>query len=310
MPRNIPIGLLQRIQSGATTLTELFEVQPRYGNPIYLTKYVCPIEYEGNGYLSKPGVALQRLATSADLAPDNSEIIASFLPGVVEEGDMYGRRFDGGRYKRTIVDSLRLDLGGYVFQTGTVGNVVVIDGIFRAELRSLSQALQGVIGKTLSATCRHKRVGDSNCRFNLDTVQLGTNIPFKLSNTIVNVGNQLMVQAAGMDIYPNDWFTDGVFTVTSGKNTGFSIDVLSHTTSDGFGTFVLQEPAGFDFAVGDTFSVTAGCNRKTTIIIEDELWHCRNKFRNDAMPLGNMVNFGGEPYCIGPNKQSEYQGNP
>jgi hypothetical protein len=64
--------------------------------------------------------------------------------------------------------------------------------------------------------------------------------------------------------------------MTSGLNSGFA-RVVSQWGGASFG---LLNPLPFDVAPGDTFSVTAGCNKS--------LGNCA--------AFGNSVNFGGNPY--------------
>jgi uncharacterized phage protein (TIGR02218 family) len=59
-----------------------------------------------------------------------------------------------------------------------------------------------------------------------------------------------LVQYAG-------WFDLGVVTMTSGANEGQSRTVKQHT----YGELVVLQPWGFPVAIGDTFSISAGCNK-------------------------------------------------
>ena len=72
-------------------------------------------------------------------------------------------------------------------------------------------------------------------------------------------------------------FTLGTLTMTSGLNSGFSRLVSSW---DGSSNFTLMSPFPFNVAIGDTFSVTAGCRKTQT----------------DCTAFGNLVNYGGQPF--------------
>lgn len=94
---------------------------------------------------------------------------------------------------------------------------------------------------------------------------------------------------------PDGFFSFGVITFTSGKNNGVQREVKQHTSSGANPqTFILYEPLPFDLQVGDTFTVTAGCDKTLT--------HCRDKFNNtynrraeDFVPGQDaLMKFGGQ----------------
>jgi hypothetical protein len=79
------------------------------------------------------------------------------------------------------------------------------------------------------------------------------------------------------------YFDYGVMTMTSGANDGLSMEVKSYTV----GQIVLQLPFPYAVAVGDSYSLTAGCDRSFTT--------CKDRF-------SNVLNFRGEPYVPGLDK--------
>jgi len=94
---------------------------------------------------------------------------------------------------------------------------------------------------------------------------------------------------------PDGFFTFGVIKFTSGKNNGVEREVKQHTSSGANPqSFLLYEPLPFDLQAGDTFTVTAGCDKT--------LPHCRDKFNNtynrraeDFVPGQDaLMKFGGQ----------------
>jgi hypothetical protein len=79
------------------------------------------------------------------------------------------------------------------------------------------------------------------------------------------------------------YFDYGVLTFTTGLNTGLSMEVKSYTV----GQIVLQLPFPYAVAAGDTYSLTAGCDRSFAT--------CKDRFNN-------VLNFRGEPYVPGLDK--------
>jgi len=79
------------------------------------------------------------------------------------------------------------------------------------------------------------------------------------------------------------YFDFGIMTMTSGLSNGFRSDVLSYVP----GQWTLQLPFPYTVAIGDTYSMVAGCDKSIST--------CINRF-------GNAVNFRGEPYLPGIDK--------
>ena len=117
------------------------------------------------------------------------------------------------------------------------------------------------------ASCRH-RLFDSRC-----TLSAGSFTGTGTAGVGSTRGNILAtVSAPG----GSATYTLGTLTMTSGANSGFS-RVVSHW---GGGAFTLLSPFPMDVAAGDTFSVTAGCDKSLAT----------------CAAFSNTVNFGGSPY--------------
>ncbi len=77
------------------------------------------------------------------------------------------------------------------------------------------------------------------------------------------------------------YFTSGKVTFTSGKNQGLSMEVKGYVP----GVVDLQLPMPYRIAVGDTYRIEKGCNKR---FIED----CKDTY-------DNAINFRGEPHLPG-----------
>jgi hypothetical protein len=83
------------------------------------------------------------------------------------------------------------------------------------------------------------------------------------------------------------YFGYGVLTWLTGANAGRTEDVRLYQNG---GIFTLALPMGYDIAIGDTYSVTPGCDKQIST--------CRTKFNN-------VVNFRGFPKVPGSDKLYE-----
>jgi len=89
--------------------------------------------------------------------------------------------------------------------------------------------------------------------------------------------------ASGLSGFDGEWFTAGKLTFTSGANAGNSVEVKSHRNV-GNVTLSLWQVMPEPIAPGDTFVVTAGCDKRSST--------CRGRF-------ANLINFRGFPHVPG-----------
>ena len=83
-------------------------------------------------------------------------------------------------------------------------------------------------------------------------------------------------------IKPNGYYQNGVILFTSGKNINIKRGIKYHTN----GVLTLNLPLLYAPSVGDTFTVSAGCDKTMAT--------CKNKFNN-------LANFGGTPFIPNPD---------
>jgi uncharacterized phage protein (TIGR02218 family) len=102
--------------------------------------------------------------------------------------------------------------------------------------------------------------------------------------------------ASGLGAYADGWFTAGKLTFTGGANDGHAVEVKSHRVG-GVIAIALWQAAPQPIAPGDTFTISAGCDKRFTT--------CRDRF-------GNVTNFRGFPHIPGNDFVMRYpsQGEP
>ena len=80
--------------------------------------------------------------------------------------------------------------------------------------------------------------------------------------------------------YAQGYFTYGLVTWLTGANAGYSMDVRQFTP----GLVTLALPMSYPIAVGDTYTIVAGCDKTAAT--------CKTRY-------GNLMNFRGEPFVPG-----------
>lgn len=165
-------------------------------------------------------------------------------------------------------------VGTLVITRGLVGPVDCSDTAAFLQISDYRVLLDEYMPRNLyQAQCRH-RVFGTRCGLDAATYT-------KTGTVITADGCSIVATAAIAAPAGSGTFTLGVMTMTSGDNDNVSRTVVKW---DGAAAFTLLAPFPYDIAPGDTFSVTAGCNKTTATC---------NAF-------GNISNFGGFPYIPQP----------
>jgi len=268
----IPINLQAHYDGGSTTLAYGLKVTRADAQVYAFTSADSDQTVGGVVYLSGPGLNISDIVASAGLAVDNLEL------STLDDGSTFtGRDVLSGVWRNAAFQIIRFNYlvptdGVEVLLTGTIGNVSRTRGLITAELRGLQQYLQQPIGNVTSKTCR-ARLGDSLCGITLAT--------YTFTGTLTSVTNNQTFADSGR-AQAADYFTEGILTLTSGANIGLSQKVKGHAAG---GVFTMSLPFLSTVAVGNTYSVAAGCRKR---LAED----CVAKF-------GNALNFQGEPHLPG-----------
>ena len=157
-------------------------------------------------------------------------------------------------------------------------NETSFDGtMWQADLIGLSSRLEQPIGNVFNKTCRYDfastRCGKTAATYTVDTVAVERLDVQRLS---------FYADSATLPTQDDNYYAYGNVTWTSGANDGLSMDVKTYTDSVRKITLVLPMP--FDIAIGDEFSIIAGCDKTFTT--------CTDTY-------DNAVNFGGYPYLPG-----------
>ena len=164
-----------------------------------------------------------------------------------------------------------------LLRTDTIGEIVREDGVFRAELRSGQQALNRTRGRVYQGLC-DARLGDARCGIALG--QPG----FTATASVLGFDDPSRIIVAGLEAFEPNWFAFGTAVWASGRRIGLRDGVLTHARSGSTDVLGFAVKLGDWVAIGDTLSVSAGCDRRFAT--------CKGKF-------GNAVNFRGFPHIPG-----------
>jgi uncharacterized phage protein (TIGR02218 family) len=264
------------LASGTTTLAWCWRLTRADGSHLGFTDHDRDLAFDGTTFEAASGFTASEMKDSVGLAADNLEVDGALSSDTLNENDLAAGLFDGARIEIWRVNwqdtSQRV-----LMRSGTLGEVSRGAGAFTAEVRGLAQVLQTPKGRLYQYAC-DAELGDARCTVDLTSPSLET------SGTVVASASRRMFSASLPDAFDADWFTRGRVTFTSGANSGRSEVIRRHGVSASLVELELWQPLAHDITAGDTFTVTAGCDKR--------LATCRAKF-------DNAINFRGFPHIPG-----------
>jgi uncharacterized phage protein (TIGR02218 family) len=234
------------------------------------------------------GLSGSEVTQKLGLAVDSSEISGALADNTLNEADLAAGRYDGAVVELWLTDWIEPDLR-VLLAKGILGEVRREGAAFTAEVRGLSDRLSQDSGRLYTATCSAD-VGDARCKIDL------TGAAFHGNGAVGALNATSTFTASGLDAFDDGWFTAGKLTFTSGANAGLAVEVKSHR-NNGTVTLDLWQAMPEPIESGDTFSVTAGCDKRFQT--------CHDRFNN-------VVNFRGFPHIPGNDFVISYpvQGQP
>jgi len=287
------------------SLAELYIIKMKHGVTLRITSSDEPIVWQDNTYVPKP-VKRGSLKRTIDF---ESQVLDITMPSgciTLDGRNLLKMDIDG------YFDAAEVSLVFYERITGSYEYMFrgVIAGQSEGDLdertfkaKDLLYYLEETIPKFVyQRQCNHT-LYDYNCRVDKDAFRADAAI-----DAIYEYDKRIVV-STGLENFGANWFRNGIITVTSGANAGQSRRVMLSSSSKlsnedfvrygmsldnwslfsavyilmptNVGVLYLDKPFWNEFAVGDAFSVWAGCDKSSDT--------CKNKFNN-------LINFLGFEY--------------
>ena len=269
-------GLAAHLDSATTTLATCWRLARRDGTVLGFTDHDRPLTFDGTTFEAASGLSSSEDVAMAGLGIGGREVSGALTSAAVSEDDIAGGLYDGASIEIFQVD-WRDPTDRVRVRVGTLGEVIEEDGAFRAEVRSLAAALDQPRGRLYQHRC-DADLGDARCGVNLAAGS------FRGSGTVIASSDRRRISASGLGAFAAGLFDRGKLSFTGGANAGQAIEVKLHAVNAGTVTLDLWRPVAQDIQPGDTFQVTAGCDKLYAT--------CRERFAN-----GNR--FRGFPHIPG-----------
>jgi uncharacterized phage protein (TIGR02218 family) len=274
--RTIPPALQTKLDSGVTTLCRCWIVTRRDGVVQGFTDHDEDVVLGEVTCRAGTGLSGSEASAQLGLAVQGMELAGALSDDALNEADLAAGRYDAAAVEVHLVDWSEPSLS-VLLSKGVLGEVRREGAAFTVELRSLAHRLAEDKGRLYTAACSAD-LGDARCTVGL------TDPEFRGSGAVVTPAGGSHFRASGLDDFDDGWFTAGKLTFASGANAGLAIEVKTHRRDDDGVSFELWQTMPEPIEAGDTFIVTAGCDKRFAT--------CRDRF-------DNTVNFRGFPHIPG-----------
>lgn len=274
--RAIPTALQTRLTGGVTTLAQAWKLVRRDGVVLGFTDHDQDLVFDGVTFRAGTGFAASEASQQFDLTVNGGDIVGALDGDGLSDADLAAGRYDAADIETWLVDwsdpALRV-----LTARGRLGEVKREGIAFTAELRGLADLLSQESGRLYTAKC-NADLGDGWCRVDL------TAPGRRADGSVIALRGSALFTAAGLNAFADNVFTAGRLMWSSGANAGLAMEVKQHRAADGEVTLSLWQAMPEPIAPGDTFTVTAGCDKTFAT--------CRDRF-------ANAENFRGFPHIPG-----------
>ncbi len=272
--RAIPASLADRLD-GATTLCRCWRLLLSDGTRLGFTDHDRDLAFDGTTFAAATGLDATATESALGFAIGGGDVSGALVAASITEEDLAGGRYDAAGIETWLVDWTNVD-ARLLFDVGTIGEVHRSEFAFTAEVRSRAADFDEPTGRYFQRGCAAD-LGDARCGIDL------SNAAFRTAGTVLATDGRLMLSAE-IEGFADGFFTGGIVQFQSGAQGGRKHLIKSQRVNGATHSFVFWAPLLPAIAVGDTFFVTAGCDKA--------LATCRAKF-------ANVPNFRGFPHMPG-----------
>jgi uncharacterized phage protein (TIGR02218 family) len=266
--KTLAAGMTTHLAQEVSTLCVCWKITAQGGTVLGFTSHIANLTISGQLYKSSTGFTPSAVSGTASFSVDNMNV-DGLISADFTVADLLAGKWDFATVEIFLVNYLDLTLGSVKIRKGTLGAVTMGRQQFQAEIRGMLQAYSRSIVELYSPSCRAD-LGDARCLVTLATYTV-TGLVTSFTNS------RVFFDSARAEA--NAYFDGGLLTWTGGLNSGRTMEVKAYLLAGG--AFQLVQPMVSAIALGDTYSVSAGCDK--------QLATCRDKF-------SNLVHFRGEPH--------------
>jgi hypothetical protein len=234
----VSTALATHLAGEVTTLATCWRITRTDGAVFRFTDHDRDLVVDGEVYAASAAYSRTAISNDAGMGVDNLDVEGVFESAAVTEEELRAGLFDQAEVRIFLVNWADPSMGVLRLRRGWFGEVVLTEqGVFRTELRGLTQALQQRIGELYSPECRAD-LGDHRCRVAIQPPEIErstgyavgdivrvrtTGTPVSLTLPIVNGGFEADGAGDGSGFTPTGWTkVSGDWDVHDAGNGGLS----------------------------------------------------------------------------------------
>lgn len=252
------------------------------GVTLRVTDHNATLNINGFDYRPTGGWQTSARERLANFQDRNAEVTGYLNSEYITEEDLRAGKYQDAKVIELVVDWLVPWAGIYSTAIYYIQQVSFTGEVWQAQVLGLTARIRKPVGDVYCRLCRHdlgNAFGTSNTGCHVDKST------FTATGTVSVVSTQRVSVETSLTS-PDYFFNRGILSWTSGANLDTRHEVQSYKHTNGKLVFYLPTP--YDIAVGDTFTVEAGCDKR----IDGD---CKNKF-------DNIVDHGGFPFIPGTDR--------
>jgi hypothetical protein len=232
----VSTALAAHLAKPVTTLATCWRITRVDGVVFRFTDHDREFVVDGEVYQASAGYSRTAISNDAGMGVDNLDVEGVFDSEAVTEEELRAGLFDQAEVRIFLVNWADPSMGALRLRRGWFGEVVLTEqGVFRTELRGLTQALSQRIGELYSPECRAD-LGDHRCRVPVWP-------PVIARETTYALGDHVRVATgagSGSQVYQNRLYRCVVAGTTAAVEPAYDTTVGEQTT-DGTAVFEAME---------------------------------------------------------------------
>ena len=274
--RPIDSALEAHLAQEATTLCRCWIIECTDGSKLGFTEHDEQLEVQGVVCEQLGGMESSQIEDQLGFGVNSAEVSGAIVSGRVTAEDIRAGLYDQATIKTFLVN-WQAPEKHVLDRVHLVSKITQTDSHFSFELKGLASIADRTQGRHFVSRCQAS-LGDSNCGIDLSNPQ------YLASGTVTKIHSASILEVYGLDGFDGGWFRAGHLVWSGGENSGKRTSLLDHIYANGTTTLHLWQAMPAKVMIGDSFSVTAGCNKGFDT--------CKTKFHN-------QLNFRGFPHIPG-----------
>jgi len=267
--KTITDDLKSTLDSNFTHIVKCWKISLKHGGILAFSNNDTAFLYDGVEY--NPTLSdVTDIKTSASIEMDTLYAENLISGELINADDICAGLFDNAEVEIFLLDPQHTERGKIFLLSGKISRIEYKDDIFIAHIDGIKNELNHTIGNTYSPRCR-ARFCDHKCKLSKEDYTYSATIDHIVDKNTFTTSDKEICDKS------DEYFTNGVVTFATKE-----LEIVQFSN----GTFVLLEPIPQNIAVGDEFTVLAGCDKV---------------FRTCCERFNNAINFRGEPHLPNSN---------